>query len=443
MKHRLLLLGLCACILACDSANPVAPSGTVLSISANPTQISLSSGSSTITVTGFKPDGNPLNPGTQIILNTTLGVLDATLIEADGSGRASTNLRSDGQPGTATVTATPASGGGEASPTVSVLIGQTPETQPQLAVTASPSTIDLNGSATVTAIARNADGSLFGAGGEILIRTDLGTLDSSGACGGSTTSETLTTDGNSEAKTTLCAGSQTGTATITGTFGSSEEASAAVTIENQRPVLIINANPSNISTAETSTITIVARDQNDLPLGSGFRIQLLASFGSLSPPNPETGSDSIATSTFDPEGDFGTAEIQAFLGSSNTVSVDVIVRGDVAEVAFVTIPSTIQDADQDVRLVARVLDSRNEGIASVIARFSAVLADGSSVGRFALPDGTSSDGSVLTNQAGDATIDLVLLETDVEADDVITVTVTVSTEDGGSVSSAPGTITVN
>src|SRR5687768_5394677 len=45
-------------IAACDKATPVAPAGTILSVSANPSRIGLN-GTSTVTVFGRKPDGNP------------------------------------------------------------------------------------------------------------------------------------------------------------------------------------------------------------------------------------------------------------------------------------------------------------------------------------------------------------------------------------------------
>ncbi len=437
MKQRFLLLGLCACVLACDSASPVAPSGTVLSVSANPTRIDLSGDPSRITVTGFKPDGNPLNPGTQVLVSSDIGDLfDAaaagnlvSTIEIAGSGQAVAYLRGDGRPGSATVTATLTTGG-EASATAAVQIGETPESQPQLSITASPSTINLEESATITAVARNADSSLFGAGGQVLLRTDLGNLNSSGACnGGGSASVTVTTDANSEAITTLCAGSQPGTATITGTFGSSEEATAAVTIENQKPVLEINANPTNISSAEMSTITVIARDQNNVPLGSGFRIQLLSSFGTLDPADPVTNGSSVATSTFSPGGDFGDAVIRAFLGSSDAASVTVFVRGDVERVSFTTIPQSLQVEDQEVRLVARAFDARNEGVASVVALFEVTGVNG----RFELPGGeVSSDGSIVTNSSGDASIDLDLLVGDLDGVTSFNVKVSVTTE-GGSV----------
>ncbi len=426
--------------VGCDSAdNPVAPSGSVLTITANPTQISLT-GSATLTITGFKPDGNPLNPGTLINLSTTLGVLGQPSAEVSG-GRATTTLRGDGRSGTATVTAT-LPGGGETSATVDVLVGQTAETQPTLSITASPNVIGLNESAEVTAVARNADGSLYGAGGQVNLRTDLGWLVAGAgmACGSSGASAiVISTQATSEAKATLCGGDQPGSVTITGSVDSSLEATASVTIENQRPRLIINVNPDNIASTETSTITVIARDDNDVPLGAGFQVQLLASFGSLSPANPVTDGESVATSTYDPGGEFGDAEIQAFLGSSELVTAVIQVRGDVEEVTFITIPETIQDEDQEIRLVARALDARNEGVPSVIAQFSV---DGVN-GQFQLPGSdTSSGGSVQTNASGDATIDLRLLSADLDTGLQFTVSVTVARESAGAPATDSRTISV-
>jgi hypothetical protein len=95
--------------LACDSANPVAPSGTTLTISASPNQISLD-GTSTITVIGRQPNGNPLASGTEIRFSTNLGTIDPVIAEADGNGRARAILRGDGRAGTATVQATTTGG---------------------------------------------------------------------------------------------------------------------------------------------------------------------------------------------------------------------------------------------------------------------------------------------------------------------------------------------
>lgn len=118
LLRSLLLLTLCATAallgLACDSATPTAPAGTILTISATPTQISLN-GRSTITVIGRRPDGNPLNEGTEIFFTTDLGSVNPVVVAVDETGVARTNLRGDGRSGTAQVTARvgTSSGGGE------------------------------------------------------------------------------------------------------------------------------------------------------------------------------------------------------------------------------------------------------------------------------------------------------------------------------------------
>ena len=99
-----LLVALLA-VLACDSANPVAPGGTVLTVTANPTLIGLSGESSLITITGFRPDGNPLNPGTQITLTTDLGTLSQSTVAVGNDGRAQVTLTGNGQQGAAMIAA--------------------------------------------------------------------------------------------------------------------------------------------------------------------------------------------------------------------------------------------------------------------------------------------------------------------------------------------------
>ncbi len=383
-------------VLGCDSAdNPIAPSGSVLTITANPTQISLN-GSATLTVTGFKPDGNPLNPGTQINLSTTLGVLAQTLVEVAG-GRATTTLGADGRSGTATITAT-LPGGGETSATVDVLVGQTAETQPTLSITASPNVIGIDESAEVTAIARNADGSLFGAGGQVNLRTDLGWLvgGAGATCGSSGASAvTVTTRANSEAQATLCGGDQPGSATITGSVDSSAEVIATVTIENQKPRLIVSANPDNIDANETSVITIFARDNNDLPLGAGLRIQLTATLGRLDPADPVTDSEGRAESMFTTDGDVGSASISAFLGSSDVVQTSVTLRDAVAVLSLQATPTDVErqsNVEQVINLVAIARNSQNDPVGGESLSFRTPF------GRL------DSGGSVvLTNNQGEAT----------------------------------------
>lgn len=175
--------------LACDSANPVAPSGTILTISASPTQIDLT-GSSVITVIGRRPNGNALASGTEIRLSTTLGSIE-TIVQVDGNGVARATLRADGRAGTATVTATTSgsTGGGSgdeegagssgtATVSVDVEIGRPVGA---ISLQSTPASVPESG-ATVSllALVRDQDGEPLG-GISVNFLAEIGALESGGA----------------------------------------------------------------------------------------------------------------------------------------------------------------------------------------------------------------------------------------------------------------------
>lgn len=104
MRRALLLVLLAPLWLwGCDSASPVAPAGSLLSISAAPDRIS-SDGSSQITVVARKASGFPVNPGTTIFLSTTRGSLPASA-QTDDEGVVRAVLQGNGDIGTAIVKA--------------------------------------------------------------------------------------------------------------------------------------------------------------------------------------------------------------------------------------------------------------------------------------------------------------------------------------------------
>ena len=242
------LLCLLLPFLGCDKATPVAPTGTTLTISASPTKIGLN-GSSTITVVGRKPDGNPLNPGTEIRLSSDRGTLTPSVAEVDSGGRATATLRADGRSGAAKVTAAVA----DATAEISVQIGESAETKPSVLVSVTPSTISLNGTATVTVIARNADGTPVARGERVILTTTLGNLENSQPV----------IQGNGTATTTLNAGNREGTATITAIYASSDAATTTATIVLDAATAIsATANPSSIKSNETTKITITATVTN-------------------------------------------------------------------------------------------------------------------------------------------------------------------------------------
>ncbi|HEX4959802.1 MAG TPA: Ig-like domain-containing protein [Thermoanaerobaculia bacterium] len=230
-------------ILGCDKATPVAPDGTVLVVSANPSQVSLT-GTSTITVVGRRPDGNPLNPGTEIRLSVDIGTIDS-IVTADSHGTAIATYHADGRPGMAKVTA--ATGSGTVMATTSIQVGVASGSKPTVILSVSPNNVAVNGTATVTAIARNADGSPVAAGTTVILTTTLGTLKPA--------SPQTKADGT--ATSTLNVGTQPGSATITAIVGSSDAATTTLTIRDAAAAISLQASSQTIP-ASGGTITFSA-----------------------------------------------------------------------------------------------------------------------------------------------------------------------------------------
>jgi hypothetical protein len=238
-------------VVACDKATPVAPSGSILVISANPTKVALN-GTSTITVIGRKPDGQPLNPGTEIRLSATNGSIPSIVL-TDSSGNATATYRSNGTPGNATITAATGTGSGSGGTTtsdgtgttsgsltasVTIQVGVSAKTvvvQPtptSIAVPVPPKTSNVQ----LLAIVRDANGQPQANQG-VNFSTDLGTLDSRGAI--------ILTDANGQAHDTLRvsaadlsnnATSIHVTAQTAGSDGGLVSGSATITVQTTRPV---------------------------------------------------------------------------------------------------------------------------------------------------------------------------------------------------------------
>ncbi|HTG35913.1 MAG TPA: PKD domain-containing protein [Thermoanaerobaculia bacterium] len=189
--------------VGCDKASPVAPSGSILAVSANPTRIALN-GSSTITIIGRKPDGNPLNPGTEIHLSATLGSIPS-IVTTNGSGTATATFQSNGRLGTARISAaigTAPAGGGTTTDTpppstptsasIDVQVGASAKT---ITLQPTPTSIQsTGGDVKLLAIVRDSDGQPLPNQG-VNFTTDLGTLNSRGGI--------VNTNAQGEARDTL------------------------------------------------------------------------------------------------------------------------------------------------------------------------------------------------------------------------------------------------
>ncbi len=156
----------------CDEASPVAPPGTTLSVTATPSQIG-ANGTSSIRVTALKGNGTPVNPGTEVRLDTTLGTIDP-IVETDSSGVAEGTLQGTGRVGMATVTART----GSAEPAmVEVEIG---EFAANITLQATPTQVSEGGTVSLLALVRDDEARPL-QGAAVNFLTDLGTLDSRGA----------------------------------------------------------------------------------------------------------------------------------------------------------------------------------------------------------------------------------------------------------------------
>lgn len=272
-RHRVLasvaLAGLCLLgSWSCDSANPLAPSGTILVVTASPSRIGLE-GVATIIVTGRRPDGNPLPDGTEIRFSTTLGVIEA-IVETDDQGIARASLRGDGRPGTATVTAT---AGGDSEATIDVVIGEPPETQPQVTITVNPNNIPVgeDSTAIVTVVARNPDGTPAPAGLPVTLTTTLGRLDPA----------QTQTGADGTATSTLFAGIQSGTAEVAAFVGSADRVATTLTIRDAAAAISLQPNPTSIPRTdfEIRLVAFVSNTQG-LPF-QGQSVTFLTEVGSF------------------------------------------------------------------------------------------------------------------------------------------------------------------
>jgi hypothetical protein len=159
-------------LAACSEGTPVAPSGALLRISAYPTRIG-QTGQATITVSAYRSNGNPVNPGTEIRLSSTVGRVDEVAFTND-SGQATAMLRGDGRVGTATVSAF---SGGIEPVTTDVAVGQLAAS---MSLQVTPSSVpESGGDLDLLALVRD-DQSQPLVDAQVNFRSEIGTLDSGG-----------------------------------------------------------------------------------------------------------------------------------------------------------------------------------------------------------------------------------------------------------------------
>ncbi len=161
-----------ALFAACDQTSPVAPSGTLITISASPDRIP-SDGNAEIRVVALRPNGTPVSSGTLVRLTTTLGSIPPS-VPVDDLGEALAMLEANGQFGVATISA---STGGSETATVDVQLGLSPAS---VTVQVTPNSVpETGGEADLLAIVRDDRGQPL-ENAQVNFRTEIGTLESGG-----------------------------------------------------------------------------------------------------------------------------------------------------------------------------------------------------------------------------------------------------------------------
>jgi adhesin/invasin len=263
-------------VLACGKANPVAPSGSTITLSANPSLISSPTGTSTITAVVRKPNGT-VAAGVDVRFTASMGSID-TLVQTDSGGIANATLRGDGRSGTATVNA--AVDGGATATALMVAIGGGAKT---ITLQAIPASITPGSSTQLVALVRDATG-LPAAGVNVNFTTNLGTLASKGAfrqtnANGEATDKLTVEPSDIINQTTVTVG-----ATAAAPDGTLQSATVMVNLLTNAATLIsVSANPGQIKAgAANVVVNLSAVVQNSLgnPV-AGANVTFQATFGVL------------------------------------------------------------------------------------------------------------------------------------------------------------------
>jgi hypothetical protein len=273
---------------SCGDVPITAPSGTTLTITANPATIPLTGGQSTITVTAFKSNGYPVPDDTVINLQTTLGSVEPEITTHGGIAHGT--LRSTGTAGTATVSAFSGNVGPQS---VDVTIGQS-VTSASITLTATPASLPAGGGdVMLRAVVFGSGGTVEGA--DVSFTQTAGSLVSGGvpvrtnAQGVAT--DTLTTTEASTVTATTAGASGTLSAEVTISVGGAS-ADAAVLLLTADPIVLPPAGGT------ATLIATVFDSHNDRLAGAPVLFTITAGAGTLGTAGTiTTDSSGVATNT--------------------------------------------------------------------------------------------------------------------------------------------------
>jgi|CXWL01.1.fsa_nt_gi hypothetical protein len=373
--------------VGCDKASPVAPTGTVLTVSANPLTIP-ANGTSTITAVGRKPNGLPITPGTLVRFSTTLGTIDDA-VAADDSGVARATLRGDGRAGKAKVKA---STGSLEAIEIEIDIGSPGAS---ISILATPSNIsELGGVVAVQALVRDAQGQLQPQA-QVNFTAPVGHLASNGAV--------VLTDAAGTARDALSvteadlrtfgANKFDLKAQVGGADGAIKEATQEITVGTPAGSITLQASPTTLAqTGGSVQLLALVRSEQGRPV-QGARVNFQTEAGSLS-----SGGGSVFT---DANGEvyeslrLSSSQAASFSKESFTVKAQTSGRDGAIKEATATIaiakassltlqatPATLPDSGGSATLLAIVRNSLGQVLAGASVNFGTdigTLASGGSV----------------------------------------------------------------
>lgn len=272
------LAALAAGTPGCDRPTPVAPEGTILSISANPARIELNA-SSIITVIARRADGTPVNDGTVINLSTSLGSIEAS-VETNDAGVATATLQGGDRVGLATVRA---SSGASAEVMADVEVGSVASL---LSLEANPNAVSQDADQTdisLVAVLQDDFGSLL-PNVPVTFSTEVGSLASGGAA--------IFTDTSGQALDTLTVRRVdisnlaeaffTVTARATGEGGVAIEETVDIDILGGPVSMFFSANPTSVSSETGGVVDLTAGVRDGAGDGlPGVNVNFLTEIGSL------------------------------------------------------------------------------------------------------------------------------------------------------------------
>ena len=269
------------CILAvltsgCDKVPLLAPSGSLITLTASTTALPVN-GSTVLIAQLIEASGTPPHSGTRVTFSTTLGTVEPASADTDANGQVAVTFKAGTANGTATISAI--SGGASATGNNAVRIAIGTAAVGRVSVAASPSLIPaLGGSSTITTNVFDINGNALPSA-PVTFTTTAGTLEPTFGTSDANGIVTATLRTSTKATVTASVGAQgggtttppaTGGTTPTPTTPTSGQASGSVTVDVAAAPAIVITPPTTAPTSglpSTYTIAITPATTN----GSAIR----------------------------------------------------------------------------------------------------------------------------------------------------------------------------